>query len=152
MSDLYHKFIKLLLFQLCGLGSVLGWGQQVNLKIAGDSENGFQVAVYQGTQLLLENTEEFSLHLYNLDLSEHVALPAWKGAAWTGDENRMVLTRASYVSELDLNIAVSVTYQVVNQSVVEKRIELFQSGMPSLLYTIEETARPAVAPAKFVTF
>ena len=41
---------------------------------------------------------------------------------------------------------------MINQNVIKKSIELFQSGMPSLYYTLEETARPAETPSKFVTF
>ncbi|HWS21113.1 MAG TPA: hypothetical protein VN227_00565, partial [Methanoregula sp.] len=56
------------------------------------------------------------------------------------------------VPELDLKLSISVTYEVINQNVIRKSVDLFQSGMPSLYYTIEETAKPAETPLKYVTF
>jgi hypothetical protein len=126
--------------------------QNLSLKIVGDTIQGFTVTIYSGNQQLLNNTEEFTLRLANLDLSELVELPGWKGSHWEGDKNRMQLTRTSYVAELDLNLTVHVTYEVINQHVIKKRFDLFQSGMPSLYYTIEEKATPAEAPIKYVTF
>lgn len=136
---------------LCFAGTI-GWSQNLSLKVAGDNEQGFSVDIYNDNQLLVKNTEEFSLRMANLDLSEIVVFPAWKGSQWKGDENRVKLTKESYISELDLNLSVSVTYEVINQNVIKKRIDLFQSGMPSLYYTIEEMAKPAEVPIKYVTF
>jgi hypothetical protein len=130
----------------------MGWGQNINLKVAGDPENGFSVDVYHGSQLVVKNTEEFSLKMANLDLSEHIEIKAWKGATWTGDQNKIVLTGDRYVSDLDLNLSVKVTYEVINQNNVKKSIELFQSGMPALYYTLEQTHKAAAPPLQYVTF
>ena len=88
----------------------------------------------------------------NLDLSEIAAITEWKGSKRTGNGNNISLTRDTYVSEFDLNVSITVTYQVINKNVVKKSIDLTQSGMPSLYYTIEETAKPAQTPSKYVTF
>ncbi|HSD06894.1 hypothetical protein [Flavobacterium sp.] len=110
------------------------------------------VEIYNGTQLLLKNTEEFSLQLTNTDFSEKAKIVGWKGEKWTGDEKNISLTRNTYVSELDLNVSITVSYQVINQNIVKKSIDIFQSGMPSLYYTLEETAKPPKIPSRYVTF
>jgi len=152
MTGQPHKLISILLVSFCWLFSSLVWGQQLNLKVVGDINNGFNVAIYNGDQLLLKNTEEFSLIMANLDFSERAAITGWKGSKFVGDKNKVILTKETYVSEFDLNVSVSVTYEVINQHVIKKSIELFQSGMPSLYYTLEETAKPAATPTTYVTF
>jgi hypothetical protein len=152
MTELYNKFKIMFIVQILCFAVTIGWSQNLSLKVAGDNEQGFSVDIYNDSQLLVKNTEEFSLRMANLDLSEIIELPGWKGSQWTGDKNRLQLTKESYISELDLNLSISVTYEVINQNVIKKRIDLFQSGMPSLYYTIEETAKPAETPSKYVTF
>jgi hypothetical protein len=152
MIELNSKFKIVVIFLIFCFAGTIGYSQNLGLKVAGNSEEGFGVEIYNGSQLLLKNTEAFSLRVGNLDLSELIDLPAWKGSRWSGDKNRMQLTKESYVAELDLTLAISVTYEVINQHVIKKRIDLFQSGIPALYYTLEETARPAEAPSKYVTF
>ncbi len=143
------KYNIILLF--CFFGTI-GFSQNLNLKVAGDRNQGFSVDIYNGSQLLMHNTEEFSLKMANLDLSETSEITGWKGSDWTGDEKRVVMTKESYISEFDLNVTVTVTYQVINKNVIRKRIDLFQSGMPSLYYTIKETSKPAETPKKYLSF
>ncbi len=152
MSNLIKEYRIILLTQLFCFIGIIGWSQNLNLKVAGDIENGFKVDIYSEDQLLINNTEEFSLIMANLDLSETAKIEAWKGSKWTSDGNKVILTRNTYLSEFDLNLSVSVTYQVINQNVIKKSVDLFQTGMPSLFYTIEETAKPAEIPLKFITF
>ncbi|MNQ03822.1 hypothetical protein D3C85_165270 [compost metagenome] len=141
--------LSILLF--CFVGTISS-SQNINLKVVGDDVQGYHVAIYNGNQLLVKNTEEFSLEMANFDLSEKATIAAWKGAKWT-DEGKMVhLTRDSYIAELDLNISITVTYEIINNNVVKKSIDLFQSGMPSLYYTLSETSKPAQTPSRYVTF
>jgi hypothetical protein len=142
---------NILLSLFCLIGTI-AWSQNINLKVVGDDVQGYTVDIYSGNQLLVKNTEEFSLRMANLDLSETASIAAWKGSKWTGDGNTIRLTRDSYVSEFDLNVSIAVTYQVVNKNIVKKSIDLTQSGMPSLYYTLEEKAKPAQKPSKYVTF
>ncbi len=143
---------KVILFLQIFLLGLSGWSQNLNLKIAGDEAHGFTVDIYNGSQLLVKNTEEFSLQMANLDLSENINIPTWTGDRWIGDQDKIQLTRETYVSELDLNLSIKVTYEVINELVISKQIELFQSGMPALFYTLTETAKPAEIPKKYITF
>ena len=135
----------------CFTGTI-AYSQNINLKVVGDDLQGYTVDIYNGNQLIVKNTEEFSLRMANLDLSETASIAQWKGSKWTGNGTIIRLTRDSFVSEFDLNVSITVSYQVINKNVVKKSINLTQSGMPSLYYTIEEIAKPAQAPSKYVTF
>ena len=141
-----------ILLSLCFFMGTIAWSQNINLKVVGDDVQGYTVDVYNGNQLLVKNTEEFSLRMANLDLSETASITEWKGSKWTGNGTTIRLMRDSYVSEFDLNVSITVTYQVVNNNVVKKSIDVFQSGMSSLYYTLEEKAKPAQKPSKYVTF
>ena len=146
------RIISILLIQLFCLFGIAGMGQDINLKVAGDAENGFHVDIYSGNRLLVQNTGEFSLKVANLDLSENAEIQAWKGSEWTGDKERITLTGNKYISCLDLNLSLRVTYKVINQNVVKKTVGLFQSGMPALYYILKQTYSPAKPPLKYVTF
>ena len=125
--------------------------QPLSLKVAGDSLAGFQVFIYSGGKLIVANIEEFSLQLFNLDLSTEATLQ-WTGQKWTGDEKRIKLERDSYIKEFDANLSVTVTYEVVNANVIKKKVELFQPSMPGMYYILKETNRPAEKPQRYVTF
>jgi len=128
------------------------FSQQLSLKIAGDDKSGYHVDIFDGNRLLVSNTEEFSLHLSNLDLSTVANLPQWTGREWTGNETSITLKRDSYIPEFDANLTVSVTYQVINANIVKKTVELFQPSMPGMYYILQETSRPAEKPQRYVTF
>jgi len=128
------------------------FGQQLSLKVAGDEQTGFHVDIYIGDRLVVTNTEEFFLQMFNLDLSTVATMQHWTGQEWTGDEKSITLKRDSYITAFDANISVTVTYQLVNANIVEKTVELFQPSMPGMYYILQETARPAEKPQRYVTF
>ncbi len=152
MTESYKKWRILLVVQAFCFITTMGWSQNINLKVVGTAQEGFNVAIYDGTKLMLHNTEEFKLKVANLDLSETTEINDWKGSEWTGNDTLIKLSRETYLSDFDLNLSITVTYEIINSNVVKKRIDLFQSGMPSLYYTIEENFKPAEIPSKYVTF
>ena len=127
------------------------FSQQLSLKVAGNEQTGFHVDISDSKQLLVTNSEEFSLQLYNHDLSTNVNL-ILNGQKWTGNEKAITLTGDYYIKEFDSNLSVSVTYEVVNANLVKKTIELLQPSMPNMYYILHETARPAAKPQQYVTF
>lgn len=137
---------------LYGFISSIACGQNLNLKVVGDTEHGFKVAIYDGIKLLVQNTEEFSLEMYNLDMSIFSNMPHWTGQEWTGNEKSLTLKRESYVKEFQVNLSVTVTYQIVNANVIKKKVELFQPNMPGMYFILKETTRPAEKPQRYVTF
>jgi hypothetical protein len=152
MSHLNNKLTVFFLCVFIIFNDSFAFGQQLSLQVAGDDQHGFRVDIYNGDQLLITNSEEFSLTLSNLDLSTLANLPNWTGLEWTGDENGITLKRDSYIPEFDANLSVRVTYQVVNATMIKKTIELFQPSMPGMVYILQETSRPAEIPRKYITF
>ena len=143
--------LKIFILLFCFIG-IVSWSQNINLKVVGDDKQGYNVDVYYGSQLLVKNTDEFSLLVANTDLSEKIQIKGWKGAEWTNEGTTIRLSRKTFVTELDLDLTITVTYQIINNNIVKKSIDLFQSGMPSLYYILEETTKPAQTPSKYVTF
>ena len=127
-------------------------GQQLSLKVAGNELIGFHVDIYNNNQLLLSNTEEFSLRMFNNDMSTVANIPHWTGEFWTCTDSQITLKRDTYIKEFDANLTVSVIYQLVNDNIIKKTIELFQPSMPRMLYILDQTARPAQKPIEYVTF
>lgn len=141
-----------MLFVIVLFKSALVNGQPLHLKVVGDKQTGFSVEIFDENKLLVTNTEEFSLQLFNNDLSTVANMPQWKGQAWTGDEHHITLQGDSYTNEFDANLSVTVTYEVISDSIVKKTIGLFQPSMPGMLYILKETARPAEEPGRYITF
>ena len=147
-----NKNIKYQIFLLFFFIGTSIFSQNINLKVVGNEQQGFSVDIYNNDQLLVHNSEEFSLKVANLDLSETTEIAAWKGSEWTGNENLVKLSKETYLSDFDLNLLITVTYEVINQHVIKKTVDLFQSGIPTLYFTLEETSKPAEEPSKYVTF
>jgi hypothetical protein len=148
---LQHKNrITIILLCLLSLLSGSGFSQQLSLKVAGDDQTGFHVDIYDGSKLLVTNPEEFTLQLFNHDLSTNANL-LLNGQKWNGNEKAVILTSDYYIKEFDANMSVAVSYEVVNANLVKKTIELVQPSMPNMYYILHETARPAEKPQHYIT-
>ena len=115
--------IKLTLLLFCVGGffdPVVVYGQDLRLKAEGTEEQGYQVAVYNGEEPLFRNDGEFSLQLFNHDLSTETFISNWKGEMQHGDEKKITLQKDIYVKEFDAHLSVSVTYEVVGAGIVKK--------------------------------
>ena len=141
-----------LLFQSVFPDNSFAQNTRLHLKIVGDTQNGFYVDIYEGNQLRITRTEEFSIRLFNLDLSTTASIESWKGEKWTGNDSLITLTKNSYFKEFDAELSVSVRYEVVHQNIIKKTIRLFQPSMPDMYYILEETVRPAGTPLKYTSF
>src|ERR1017187_2858241 len=113
------KFIKTGLFAFIPFLFVLNnsasvEAQQLHLKVAGDKQQGFHVDIYNGNQLLVTNTEEFSLQMFNNDLSTVANMHQWKGQSWAGNEKKIILQKDSYINEFDANLSVTVSYEIMS--------------------------------------
>src|SRR5450756_1543972 len=100
-----HRKNRLLVFLLC-LFTLLNYSyaisQQLSLKVAGDDQAGFHVDIYNGNQLVVTNTEEFSLQMFNLDLSTEANMEQWKGQKWSGNEKSLSLIHISEPTRLGM--------------------------------------------------
>ncbi|OIQ68477.1 hypothetical protein GALL_499300 [mine drainage metagenome] len=113
--------VGLYLFFVCVLSGFTSFSQQLTLKAAGDAQNGYHVDIYNGKTLVVTNTEELSLQLFNHDLTTTATLAHLKGQKWTGNENMITLSSDFYVKEFDADLSLTVTYQVINANLVKKK-------------------------------
>lgn len=152
MKNPFTAYRSSLLFVVFVLAAIPLFAQPLSLKIMGNEQDGFTVAVHHKGQLLLNNTEEFSLRLSNLDRSATADISHWKAQQWEGDEQKITLTGDAYISEFDANLSVKVTYTLVNENILKKEVELFQPSMPDMYYILQQTSRPAETPKRYVSF
>jgi len=125
--------------------------QQLHLKVAGDSLQGFRIEILDGEQVLVTNKEVFRIRLFNTDASTTATID-WKGEHYSGNDSLITLKRDSYVPEFDANLSISVRYEIINKNVVKKTFDLFQPSMPDMFYILEETSLPTEKPLHYITF
>ena len=128
------------------------FSQHLTLQAKGNPKEGYTVNIFNNNKLIVTGEDEFSLQLYNLDLSTEAIIPHWKGQAWSGDEKSLSLKGNLYIKEFDTNLSVAVDYQIVNEHTIKKDIRLFQPSMPDMHYILKETIRPAEKPLRFTSF
>lgn len=150
--NLLMKFRVIKITILLSLMVSVGYGQNLKLKIDGNSDQGYLVSIYNEDKILVKNSEEFSLEMFNLDKSLIAKLDKWTGQEWSGDDKQITLTRESYIKEFEVNLSVKVTYQIVNNNVIKKNVELFQPNMPNIYYILQQTSKPSEKPERYVTF
>lgn len=155
-SSLLITFVAWLTFLVCLLSSCFGfstvYAQTLNLKVVGNELAGYHVDIYEDSILRISNTEELSLQLSNFDYSVTVTIPSWKGKQWQGDTQKITLTGEQFIPELDTKLSIKVSYEVINQHVIKKQIDLFQPSMPNIYYTLKETNKPAETPLRYTSF
>lgn len=126
--------------------------QNLSLEAIGNPKDGYLVNILYNNKLITTRGEEFSLQLYNADLSTEAIIPHWKGQNWSGNEKNISLNGDLYIKEFDANLSVSVQYQITNERTIKKEIRLFQPSMPDMHYILKETIRPVEKPLRYVTF
>ena len=125
--------------------------QNLSLQATGNPKDGFTVNVLYNNKLITTSDEEFSLQLFNLDLSTDTAIQ-WKGQKWSGDNQNLTLEGTFHIMAFDANLSVTVNYKVMNQHLLKKEVRLFQPSMPDMHYILKETTRPAEKPLRYTTF
>lgn len=146
-----HKFLIYFSFLVFGNYASTD-GQQLRLAIAGNKTEGFHVNIYNGDNLLVTDDGEFSLKLYNRDLSANVDINHWKGDRYSANDSTITLVKECDIPDLDSRLQASVTYKIVNKHVIKKTVDLLQPSMPQMYYILTQTYYPADRPLKYTTF
>jgi len=71
---------------------------------------------------------------------------------WSGDRRRITLTGAMKLANLRTTVVADVHYEVINQQVIKKTIQLHQADMFTLLYQLTNRLEPEAANAKLWSF
>jgi len=142
-------FIILFLF----LFSTLSAGE-INLKLKGDSTAGFYVDMFYGTVPVstMEKSGEMNLVVENEDHSIRETIHAWKSTSAIKNGNTIILKGIARLPKLEADIAIILTYEIVNNRVVEKRIELCQTNLSLLYYSLNTSLTSAASPSHFWSF
>jgi len=149
MKSNHSHIILLFLFLFSSLSA-----GELNLKLRGDSINGFYVDVYYGaievsTQ---EKSGELNLVVENEDYSIRETLTNWKSTTAVQNGNVITLSGIARLPELEADVSIKVTYEIINKQVVEKRIELRQTNLSLLYYSMNTSLYPEVPPSHFWSF
>lgn len=120
----------------------------------GDSISGFYVDVYYGnipvsTQ---QNSGELNLMVENEDYSIREYIHTWKATTAIQSGNSITLSGVAKLPKLEANLHISVIYEIVNKQVVEKRIELLQTNLSLLYYSVNTSLKLNDSPSRFWSF
>ncbi len=126
----------------------------INLKMKGDSISGFYVDVYYGnipvsTQ---QNSGELNLMVENEDYSIREYIHTWKATTAIQSGNSITLSGVAKLPKLEADLHISVIYEIVNKQVVEKRIELLQTNLSLLYYSVNTSLKLNDSPSRFWSF
>ena len=145
----HYHFILFFLFLFTSLSA-----GELNLKLRGDSLKGFYVDVFYGTIPVStqDKTGELNLVLENEDYSIRETLNHWKSTAALQNGNTITLSGVARLPKLETDLAITVIYEIVNKQVVEKRIELRQTNLSLLYYSMNTSLYSNKAPSQFWSF
>ena len=145
------KYTVVLLF--IALSSILQAGE-LNLKLRGDSSSGFYVDLFYGaipvsTQ---QRTGELNIVVENEDYSIREEVTNWKATSAMINEKGMILSGIVNLPRLETDLHISVVYEIINHQVLEKRIELKQTNMSMLYYSVNTCLSLKETPTRFWSF
>jgi hypothetical protein len=126
----------------------------VALRITGDAQSGYGVAIFYSSEAIARHQQggEFSAVFQNTERSLEDRVDNWKATTWKGDGTRIALAGLMKLPNLRTNVFAQVHYEVINQQVVKKTIQLQQADMYTLLYQLTNRLEPETAPAKLWSF
>ena len=149
MKIKHNYFIILFLFIFSTLSA-----NELNMKIKGDSTSGFYVDLYYGSVNVStqEKTGELNLFVENEDYSIREYIKNWKATKAIQKGNSITLSGVAKLPKLETDLFLSVIYEIVNNQVVEKRIELLQTNLSLLYYSVNTSLNLKDNPSRFWSF
>jgi len=134
--------------------SVNLYASALTMKVAGDSVTGFHVDLYYG-QTPISTTDqqgELNLLVENEDHSIGETVTHWKATSAVQKGSTITLNGIIRLQRLETDLSVTVLYEIINQNVVEKRLELKQTNIPLLFYSVNLMLQAPTAPSRFWSF
>ena len=127
---------------------------RIALRVIGDAKDGYGMAVlFQGQVIARHNQGgEFSVVFQNSERSLEDRVDDWKATSWKGDQRQITLTGEMQLSNLRTNVVANVRYEVINQHVVKKTIELRQPDVFTLHYKLTNRLEPETVQAHLWSF
>jgi hypothetical protein len=143
---------SIILFFLLGFSTISA--NELNLKIQGDSASGFYVDLYYGDIPVSTQTKVGELNIYveNEDYSIREYVNNWKATKAKQQGNTITLSGVVNLPKLEADLQILVIYDIVNNQVVEKRIELRQTNLSLLYYSMNTSLALIENPSSFWSF
>lgn len=112
----------------------------LNYCVQRDSEGQYFLEFYYDKKLIATNSGgEVSIELENEDRSYHETISLWKADSCEEGDGWVKLTGNFYSRMLTTNLRVQVKYSTVNKQLIKKEIRLFQSNIPLLYYSVQNS-------------
>jgi hypothetical protein len=117
---------------------------RIALRVTGDAKSGYGVAVlYRGKMIARHHGGgEFSAVFQNSDRSLEDGVDDWKATKWKGNPGGITLSGEMQLTNLRTTVIADVLYEVINQQVVKKTIQLRQADVFTLLYKLTNRLEP----------
>jgi len=149
MKTKHNYLIILFLFIFYTLSAT-----EINMKLKGDSASGFYVDLfYRGIPVSSgEKSGELNMFVENEDYSIREYIKDWKATTAVQKENSITLSGIVKLPRLETDLTISVIYEIVNNQVVEKRIELSQINLSLLYYSVNTSLYSKHQPSRFWSF
>ena len=127
---------------------------RIALRVTGDAKSGYGVAVLYRGQVIARHNDggEFSADFQNSERSLEDRIDDWKATNWKGDPGRITLTGEIQLTNLRTTVVADVHFEVINQQVVKKTIQLRQADVSTLLYKLTNRLVPETAQTHLWSF
>jgi len=127
---------------------------ELNLKLKGDSTSGFYVDVFYGVIPVCTQsvTGELNMMIENEDHSIRETIMKWKSSSANEKGNSITLTGIVRLPKLETDLNIKVIYEIVNNQVVEKRMEFRQTNISLLYYSVNSSLSLKESPSRFWSF
>ena len=127
---------------------------ELNLKLRGDSIKGFYVDAFYGSVAVStqDKTGELTTIFENEDRSIRDTVKCWKSSSAVQTAHGIILKGLAKLPSLEADVAITVTYEIVNKHVVEKRMEFRQTNLSTLYYSVNSTLSLSTTPSRFWSF
>ena len=114
------------------------YANKVILKIEGNESTGYYTNIYFGSTLISSQDRigELNIYVENEDYSIREYIKNWKAESFTQQDNKTILFGKVELEKLETTLRISVIYEVVNNNVISKQIELSQTNLSLLYYSV----------------
>ena len=95
---------------------------------------------------------EFDLLLESGDRVHRQEIRAWRSKAYSAAQDRLTLSGKVHLELFTTDLEVTVSYENINEHVVQKTIRLYQNNIPRLFLSMRNSFEPPQAPAAYWSF
>jgi hypothetical protein len=122
--------------------------------VANKTNDGkYSVDIVYKDKIVATNIQgEFNLVIENEDRSYHERIEDFKATKIIEENHSLTLEGEHFIKMLDTHLEFKIIYNIINETVVEKKIQLVQKNIPFLFYSIETELSPIDQPKAYWSF